>query len=316
MTAVRAVTGVTAERDRAYGAIARPSGAFSMVAIDQRESLRTMLSAVRPSPVLDRDLIEFKLDVARHLSPHASGLLVDEPYGLAPIVSAGVLDPACGLIVAVDSLVQEPGGIVEATSLDRVAAAAGTTAGAVALKILVLWLPDRARDERQRLVDDFVGLCRSTGLLALVEGVVRPATSGPHGPGDPWLGEDAIVVAAAELCAARPDVYKGEVPTHGRGSPERIEALARDVSSAVDGPWVVLSQGVDPGDFPTSVEATAKGGASGFLAGRAIWSPALRAAQPTDYLAEDAPRVLDELGRIVDTHARTWQQALDARTRA
>lgn len=304
-----------AQREAAYAAIARPSGTFSMVAIDQRESLRTMLSAVRPEPVTDRDLVEFKLDVARHLSPHASAMLLDEPYGLAPITSLGVLERSCGLIAAADALVQEPGGIVEATSLDRAAATAGKDAGAAALKILVLWFPDRGRDERQRLVDDFVALAHSYGLLALVEGVVRPAPTGPHKAGDPWLSEDAIVTAASELCAVRPDVYKGEVPTHGKGSPERIEALARDLTAAVDGPWVVLSQGVDPDDFPAGVEATAKGGASGFLAGRAIWSPALHTARPADYLAIEAPKVLDELGRIVDAHARPWQEALDARTR-
>ena len=47
------------------GAIARESGTFAMVAMDQRESLRTMLAEHHPAPIADAQLIRFKLAVAR-----------------------------------------------------------------------------------------------------------------------------------------------------------------------------------------------------------------------------------------------------------
>ena len=57
-------------------AIARETGTFLMVAMDQRESLRTMLAEHRPPPVTDEQLVGFKLAVARELGPLASGFLI------------------------------------------------------------------------------------------------------------------------------------------------------------------------------------------------------------------------------------------------
>ncbi|HZG34256.1 MAG TPA: hypothetical protein VEY87_00265, partial [Gaiellaceae bacterium] len=61
-------------------ALARPSGTFLMVAIDQRESLRTMLRE-HGHDAADERLVAFKLAVARELGPYASGLLIDDAYG-------------------------------------------------------------------------------------------------------------------------------------------------------------------------------------------------------------------------------------------
>lgn len=296
--------------DATYDSLARPTGTFAMVAIDQRESLRSLLADGTGRVVTDDDLVRFKVDVARLLSPFASALLVDEPYGLGPIRDAGALQGSCGLIVAADRLMQQAGGVVEGTSLDTSSAIAGVNAGAAALKLLVLWFPHAGVQERQLLVSEFIELCRRHGTMAIVEGVVRPAPSGLHTAGDPWLAEDGIVEAAAELCAAGPDLYKCEVPTHGTAEPGQIESLARDVTHAVGRPWVVLSQGVAPERFASAVEAAAKGGASGFLAGRAIWAPALRTPDPLDYLTNESTAVLVELGAIVDRFARPWRRAL------
>ena len=73
-------------------------------------------------------------------------------------------------------------------------------------------------------------------------------------------------------------------------------------------PWVVLSQGVDPDRFPAAVEAACRGGASGCLAGRALWSAAVGDDDPAPAVRTvSAPR-LDELGRIVDAHGRPWRE--------
>src|SRR3954463_6622040 len=100
-------------------ALARPSGTFLMVAMDQRESLRTMLKEHGHEATDDR-LAAFKVAVTRELSPHASALLVDSEYGwFRTIVADRLVAPSCGLIMAVDALEQEPGEIVEDTELDR-----------------------------------------------------------------------------------------------------------------------------------------------------------------------------------------------------
>src|SRR6185503_1006991 len=114
--------------------------------------------------------------------------------------------------------------------------------------------------------------------------------------------------AARELGATGPSLYKCQVPLAGRGDPDEITRWAREIDAALPMPWVVLSQGVDADDFPRAVEAACKGGASGMLAGRAVWTAALAADDPTELLREHSVPRLQELARIVDAHGRPWRE--------
>jgi sulfofructosephosphate aldolase len=68
-------------------------------------------------------------------------------------------------------------------------------------------------------------------------------------------------------------------------------------------PWVVLSQGVPQDEFPAAVETACRGGARGFLAGRALWTNTLAADDPTVLLRSQSVPRLQELGEIVDRYA-------------
>ena len=136
---------------------------FAMVAMDQRESLRTMLAEHHEGPIGDDRLVRFKLAVARELGPYASALLIDGEYGPGVVGEAASLLPAsCGLIFAVDALQQEPGGIVEETGLAEVERVHPEV---VALKLLVIWRDDDRRGARIELSRRFVELAESLGLL-------------------------------------------------------------------------------------------------------------------------------------------------------
>ena len=288
-------------------ALARENGTFLMVAMDQRESLRTMLAEHHPrpsggGPIGDEQLVRFKLAVARELSPHASALLVDAEYGwFDRIVAEGLVASSCGLIMAVDALDQQPGQIVEDTSLDEgVAVAPAAAAGVVALKLLVIWRDDAERQRRIEMSHAFAELAQRHGLLSVLEPVVR----GPEG----FDRESSIVEAAAELSVTGCDLYKCQVPLGGKGDPAEITRWSREINAATACPWVVLSQGVDPSDFPAAVEAACKGGASGMLAGRAVWTATLPADDPTGLLRRHSVPRLEELGAIVDAHGRPWRE--------
>jgi sulfofructosephosphate aldolase len=269
-------------------ALARPSGTFAMVAMDQRESLRTMLREHGRDDGPER-VARFKQAVARELAPHASGFLIEPEH----VDAVAALVPH-GLILAVDRLMQAEGGPVEDTSLDD---EAEPRDGVVALKLLVIWRDDERRAERVELARRFVELAQSRGLLSVLEPVVRHEDR-----------EWAIVEAARELGAVRPSLYKCQVPLEGRGESAEITARARAIDGALPCPWVVLSQGVAADDFPAAVRASCDGGASGFLAGRALWTATLGADDPTELLrAHSVPR-LRELGEIVDAHGRSWRE--------
>jgi sulfofructosephosphate aldolase len=56
-----------------------------------------------------------------------------------------------------------------------------------------------------------------------------------------------------------------------------------------------------------SVPVACKGGASGVLAGRAVWTSALAADDPAELLRSDSVPRLEQLGATVDTHGRPWR---------
>jgi sulfofructosephosphate aldolase len=107
-------------------------------------------------------------------------------------------------------------------------------------------------------------------------------------------------------------VYKAQVPIHGGDTPADVTALAGEMTQVVGIPWVVLSTGVPDARFPELVAASCRGGASGFLAGRAIWSRAVSGtdAASTRALLAGSVQDLDRLASIVDAEARPWTEAV------
>ncbi|TDV55132.1 hypothetical protein [Actinophytocola oryzae] len=282
------------------GKLARPSGGLAMVAMDQRESLRAMLGALTPAPVPDSDLTKFKIAVATELGKYASGFLIDRTYGFDQVLTDRLLPPTCGLILAADRLRHPPeGGPVVETSIDEELNPVHLRErGVVAMKLLLVWRPDENRDRRLAMAAEFVRRCDEAGLLSIVEGVVRPRSD---------LDFDHLQVeAAAELGALRPSLYKAQVPRRGI-DPAQVGRVCERISAAVPVPWVVLSQGVTIEDFPTAVRTACQAGASGFLAGRAIWSDTL--ADPTPLLRSRSVDRLKALAELVDSSARPWQEA-------
>jgi sulfofructosephosphate aldolase len=274
-------------------ALAYPDGTFAMVAMDQRESLRTML-ADHGRPDDARAIRSFKAAVAEHLAPLASGFLIDKGYD-AP--------SGPGWILAVDALTQERGGPVTDTHLDgTVDPDAAREAGAVALKLLVIWKRDDQQTRRREMAEEFVRRCAESNLLSVLEPVAQPA-DGEHD----FDLDTAILEAAEALAPARPDLYKAQVPSRGVGDASSIVATCRRLSETVHGPWVVLSNGVARDDFPRAVELACRGGASGTLAGRALWTPAL---ENPEVLATTCRDRLALIADIVHQHARPWQKAV------
>ena len=288
-------------------AIARASGAFAMVAMDQRESLRTMFDAAGRGRPADDVLVDFKLAVARTIGPLASGFLIDRHYGFERVRDEGMLPEGCGLILAADELEQEDGGPVEETSLDRVVTESTDLAGVAALKLLIIWRRDERREERVQLARDFVATAARRGVLSVLEPVVR-ATRRELDDGS-WDTDAAIREAAGELSPVGASLYKVQVPRGGKGTERELEDACLLLAESIRGPWVVLSQGVDPAEFHGAVVAACRAGASGFLAGRALWSDVVGSDRLEERLREVSVPRLEALGAAVDRFARPWKDA-------
>jgi sulfofructosephosphate aldolase len=274
-----------------------------MVAMDQRESLASLMADARGARPSHADLVRFKHEVAAALGQTASGFLIDTAHD--PAGAAALLGPSCGLLIAADRLEQEIGGPVTDTDLDQAVVAQGADLfGARAIKLLVIWRRDERRDQRVGLAQRFIAAAERLGVLSVLEPVVQPTPLEAAGGG--WDKDAAIREAARELSALGPSLTKVQVPLDGRGDAHQRDAACRALAAVIATPWVVLSQGVDPRAYPAAVESACRAGASGFLAGRALWADVVGAEDWGRALRGRPRQRLERLARIVDAHARPW----------
>jgi sulfofructosephosphate aldolase len=279
-----------------------------MLALDQREAMRLMMADdARPESdgtvpawvkerVPDSMLTEFKLEAARILSPHASAVLLDKQFCLDAAVEQDVVAPACALMASADLFIPGSGEPVTSAVIDpNVDPETVRRQGAVALKLLVVWREDEPAEPRIAMVRDFVQSCRAHGLISIIEPVARA----PRGGGE-WDWNGDVLKAAQELGALGADLYKAEVPRKGQGADEEILADCKALNDAIASPWVVLSSGVPADEFPRAVRLACLAGASGFLAGRAVWRACIDATDRTAALLEEGVRRLQNLAEIAD----------------
>lgn len=277
--------------------LARPSGGYAMLAVDQREAMRAMFAQHQQAPVTDEQVTAFKLAATRILTPHASAVLLDKQFVLDRAIEERAIAPTCALIAAGDRFIAGASEIVGDVEIDLAVDPSHYRArGAVAMKLLVIYRPDGDPRRRIALVEQFVERCRAAGLLSIIEPVSRKPLDGRE-----WSWDAGVLAAAGELGSLGADLYKAEIPLRGQGDPDEIRRRCAAITAAVDSPWVVLSSGVPPDVFPTAVELACHEGASGFLAGRAVWQGCIGAADVERALREDAVPRLQRLAELVDT---------------
>ncbi len=196
------------------------------------------------------------------------------------------------------------------STIDHEAARLAVAMGADALKLLVIWLSgagDEKHAQQAAMVTEFVELAHAQGMLALVEVIAH----GGVRPGERPVTADELL-AAAETLGRGSDIYKAQVPIHGGDSRGRRGAAGDRDDRDRGVPWVVLSTGVSDDRFPELVGASCRGGASGFLAGRAIWSRAVSATTTEETVARlrTSAADLERLSAIVDAEARPYTEII------
>lgn len=290
--------------------IASKDGVFAIIAMDQRNTLRRMFEAV-DIDASEQDLRTVKADVARALTPVASGMLLDPTYGVPAVTETHALDSACGLLVAAEPPIRDSYNGEPRTRRDpELNAAWVASQGGDALKFLVQLRADRSTptagepDLSAEVLDvcrEIITDCHSAGLPAVIENLVYAL------PSEELSGkarEDAIIAAAAALDELDIDLLKLEYP----GSPGSCRRLAETLHR----PWAVLSAGVPFEAFSDVLKiAFDEGGASGFIAGRSIWREALplSGVERQRFLDTVARPRLDDLVAVANQRARPWTEA-------
>jgi tagatose-1,6-bisphosphate aldolase len=294
--------------------IASDDGVFAIIAMDQRNTLRRMFKAL-DIDASDHDLRAAKVDVARALTPAATGILLDPTYGVPAVTENRALAPDCGLLVAAEPSIRDSYNGEPRTHRDPELNARWVAAqGGDAVKFLVQLRADRPNPKigEPDLVREVLDVCReiitdckSTGLPAVIENLVYEL------PGEQLSGEareNAIIEAARALDELDIDLLKLEYP----GSPQACRRLA----DALHRPWAVLSAGVPFEQFSDVLKiAFDEGGASGFIAGRSIWREALplSGVERQRFLDTVARPRLDDLVTVANQRAHPWTEAASQR---
>jgi tagatose-1,6-bisphosphate aldolase len=303
------MTHATKTRTGTLDDIAPGSHVFSIIAMDQRNTLRRMFTAAG-FDASDDDLRTAKADVARVLTPAASGLLSDPTYGVPAITQAGALAPGCGLLVAAEPSERRTYQGEPRTHRDPALDAQWVLdQDGDALKFFVQLRADRPPPgpgepdlvaEALAVCEEIIRDCRATGVPVVIENLVYTR------PGEDLSGrarEDAVIESARALNDLDIDLLKLEYP----GSPEGCRRLA----SILDRPWAVLSAGVPFDQFTGIIQIAAEeGGASGFIAGRSVWREvvSLTGPQRQEFLTSVALPRLERLITVAERSARPWTQ--------
>lgn len=231
-----------ATRPQDLDVLAGPEGTFAIVALDQRNTLRRMFTAIGQDGAA-ADLRAFKHDVVSALSPSASGFLLDPDFGVPAAVADGAAAESCGILVAGEPSERGKWNGEPRPGRDpQLNAAWATDMGGHAVKFFVQMRPDRPRaagepdlvTEALDVVREVIADCRAAGIPSVIENLIYPI------PGEEELSEqakaDAVVEAARLLSDLQPDLLKLEYP----GTPKDT----RRIAEAISVPWAVLSAGV------------------------------------------------------------------------
>ena len=299
--------------------IADGAGRFAIVAADQRPPIGNLVAERRGGDAPWSDVADVKRIIVEQFSSQTSAVLVDPHYGFPAAHAA--LDPARGLLLTLESsrFSENHSGRrsseIEDWSVEKI-----KRTGADAVKALAWFRPDGpvgAIEHQQRFVEGIGEACRRFDIPFVFELLDYPL----HTDDDSTAADRTDRVVASVEAFADPrfgvDLFKlespilpAEVPTPGTQESGRAsEAFAR-LDAASTRPWVMLSAGARPGEFVNVLRHAYAAGASGYLAGRAIWwdgfqrFPDLEAFRTE--LATSGARYVQELNALTADGALPW----------
>ena len=247
--------GLTPVKYHGLQRISNPNGTLTMVALDQNSSMIEMATKALKGKGQDREptyeeIVEAKLDLAKHLSAGASGVLIDAYYGAWSSVAAGAIGPNTGLLIRVEmsgspkNKVGAPLGLIEpGWSVEKI-----KRLGADAVKLLAQYEPTEphSAEHQFQLIEHVYNECVKHDILLLLETVAFPF-GGEKKTDASFLNRKATtVIESARELSRFCDIYKTEFPgTMGHESDKQLRDNLAALNAASERPWVLLSAGVD-----------------------------------------------------------------------
>lgn len=286
---------------------------FNILALDHRQAVKKVFGD-QPDPYAEA--VMFKRAVVKTLAPFSTAILLDPSIGVGPCIADKSLPGQCGMIITVEASGYEGPSHARISRLpadwscDRI-----KRIGASAVKLLVYY---HSRSETAPAMRDLVAKVASECQALDAPLFLEVLTYSPNPDGkkpSPEEFTEGVVQAAADLTPIGGDIFKAEFPVDVKAQPDpkQWEDACRSLNQATKIPWVLLSAGVDYPVFAQQTEAVCKAGASGILAGRAIWKEALEGpvTKRDDCLRTTCKDRLQTLQSVINQYARPYTEFYD-----
>jgi tagatose 1,6-diphosphate aldolase len=303
--------------------LADAQGRFKMLAVDQRPPIKNPIKAARGTPEAPyEDVAAFKAMLVELLQEQASAVLLDPHFALPGGLTR--LSPARGMIVTLEDSVfaEDKGGRLSA-EIDHWSVEKIKRVGADAVKVLAWYRPDaapdvcRAQEAFARRIGD---ACARFDIPFLFELLVYPL------PGESGQTRDYVEMAAKQadnvLESVRRfadpgfgiDIFKLESPVPAGaiagGDPSRTQRLFDEMGRLAGRPWVMLSAGAGMAEFEAILGHAYRAGASGYLAGRAIWAEPFKSFPDWSAIASGLRSTsipyMQRINALTDARAIPW----------
>ncbi len=295
--------------------VADDNGFLTICAIDHRGALQQALNEKNPETVTYQDMVDFKLDLCKATAPVVSAVLLDPVYGAAQSIAAGILPGHIGLLVSLEKTGysgEKTARITELLpdwSVEKI-----KRMGASAVKLLVYFRPDLKENASYQIdiVAKVAQQCIKEDIPFLVEPVSYPVSETEISSQKFAAMKPELVIETARQISAMPiDVLKAEFPADMvfEKDEKKLFQLCQELDRASRTPWVLLSAGADFMTFKKQVEIACKAGASGFLAGRALWQEGAKIRsreERMNFFKTTAVPRLKELADLVHRYGRPW----------
>ena len=301
--------------------LADSSGILTVCALDHRGSLRHALNEKNPDEVSYQEMVDFKLDLCQAVAPFASAVLLDPIYGAAQAIASGVLPGYAGLLVSIEKTGYAGDSRARITEvLPDWSVKKAKKLGASAVKLLLYFrfdledITSRQLDLVKRLADQ----CIEEDIPLLVESVSYPTVAEDGHPEEFSRKKPELVIKAARKLTALPiDILKSEFPADINYEKDEIKlkAYCQELSRASRLPLVLLSAGADFETFRKEALIACRSGASGFMAGRALWQEAGEIhsrEERMNFFKSTVVSRLKELAEIADSYGTPWYDKLGA----
>src|SRR5580698_10409204 len=323
---------LTPGKRKGMEAVSDSRGVIAAAAMDQRGSLKSAIAkdkGIDKKDVTNEMMAEFKEDVVRVLTPHASAILLDPEYGLS---AAKQRAKNAGLLLAYENSGYDntqPGRLPDL--LDHYSVRRLVADGADCIKILLYYTPfdsPNINDVKHAWVERIGAECVAADVPFFLEFVGYE--EGVDEKGLEFARKKPQVVTRSMEEFSKPqyavDVLKVEVPVtmafvkgtrscKGDSAYTRDEAkdLFRKAAAAAKKPFIYLSAGVSNDVFTETLDLASESGTpfSGVLCGRATWKDAIPvyAKQGVkaleDWLADQGVKNIENVNAHL-TAAKPW----------